>query len=63
MKNDNVKKIEQLYKDGYKCIRYEKNSEGKFVAYFKNFEEETSEELFSYDEFEISNIKDFIDNQ
>jgi len=63
MKNDNIMKLQELYNKGFKCIRYEEGNKGQLVAYFKNFEDEGIDELTSYDETEIEEIKNYIDNQ
>ncbi len=62
MEKKNMDKLKQLYENGYKCIKYEDNSDGELKAYFKNFEEEKIEELVSYDESEITQIKNYVDN-
>lgn len=62
MKMDNYNKVEELYSRGFRCIRYENNDTGEFVAYFKNFEEEEIDSLFCANKKEIHKIKSFIDS-
>lgn len=59
--SDSVDKIKELYNNGYRCIKYEDHENGEFAAYFKNFENERSDSVFSDNLDEVSEIKNFID--
>lgn len=63
MDKDKLNKLKHLYNKGYKCIKYEENSNGELTAYFKNFEEEKIDELTSSVKSESKEIKNFIDGQ
>ncbi|RKD32484.1 hypothetical protein [Thermohalobacter berrensis] len=60
---DNLDKLNHLYNKGFKCIRYEDGEEGEFRAYFKNFETEQIDSIKSYNEEEITEMKNFIDSR
>lgn len=62
MDNNNLSKLKQLYENGFKCIRYEDSDNGELRAYFKNFTEERIDEIVSEDKKEITEIKNYIDN-
>lgn len=57
-----LKKVQELVDKGYRCIRYDHDKSNGFKAFFKNFEEETSDELTCTDKKEIQEIIDLIDN-
>lgn len=55
-------KIQKMYEDGFRCIRYDDTKDGDMSIYFKNFETEDSEamRISSFDE--KMKIKSFIKN-
>lgn len=55
-------KVNKLYQQGFRCIKYEDDQKGQFTAFFKNFEDEKIDSLTCKDDEEIVKIKDYIDN-
>lgn len=52
--------IQQLYNQGYKCIKYEEDTHGKLIIYLKNFEIEKTHTLYYDSREDIEEIKDYI---
>lgn len=53
-------KIQKMYEDGFRCIRYDDTKDGDMCLYLKNFESEDSEaiKIKSFDQ--KMQIKNFI---
>ncbi|WP_066503362.1 hypothetical protein [Abyssisolibacter fermentans] len=62
MKDQKLNKVKELMNKGFRCIKYDHKGVKDFKAYFKNFEEEISNELTCSDKKEIKKIKDYIDS-
>lgn len=62
MNYEELNKVKDLYNQGFKCIKYEEESNGCLKAFFKNFESESIETLVSQNKKEIKEIKKYIDN-
>ncbi|WP_427339001.1 hypothetical protein [Caloranaerobacter sp. DY30410] len=61
MEKRNLKQLEKLLDNGFKCIKYEDGTNGEFKAYFKNFETEKIDTIVSNDKNEITKMKELID--
>lgn len=59
--NSCLNEVIVFYDHGFKCIKYEHNSDGSLVIYLKNFENEKAHTLCCNDKKEIKKIKDYID--
>lgn len=55
-------KVTELYDQGFRCIKYQTDENGKFEVFLKNFEDENIDSLVCGDVAEIARIKDYIDN-
>lgn len=55
-------KIQKMYDNGFRCIRYDDTKDGEMSIYFKNFESEESEAMRVKGFEEKMKIKSFINN-
>ncbi|WP_326908495.1 hypothetical protein [Sedimentibacter sp. MB31-C6] len=55
-------KIQNMYDNGFRCIRYDDTKDGEMSIYFKNFESEESEAMRVKGFEEKMKIKSFINN-
>ncbi|MGF7056480.1 hypothetical protein [Brassicibacter mesophilus] len=60
--DDNLERVKELYQNGFRCIKYEDDEDGRLAVYFKNFENEAIDMILSEDKYEIENIKSYINN-
>lgn len=59
--NDCLNQIKAFYDKGYKCIKYEYNTDEKLAIYLKNFDSEKIQTLYCDDRKEIKELKEYID--
>lgn len=57
---NNYNKVCKLYEQGFKCIKYDDEKDGKMNVYFKNFEKEKSDSIEVTDFDEKMKIKNYI---
>jgi len=59
---DEFEKIQKMYENGFRCIRYDDTKDGDMSIYFKNFDNEASEAMRVSSFDEKMKIKSFIKN-
>lgn len=62
MEKNNIESLQDMYADGYRCIRTEQDS-GGFAMYLKNFDTEKINTLISNNDEEIQKLNRFIEMQ
>ncbi len=62
MEKQNLRRVKDLYGQGFKCIKYEDDKDGNLTVYFKNFENESIDMITVQGKSEINEIKNYINN-
>lgn len=58
--NKSIMRIQSLFEQGYKCIKFEESAKGNITVYFKNFEIEKTQTLYYDNKEEVKLIKEYI---
>ena len=59
---NDFEKIQKMYEDGFRCIRYDDTKDGEMSIYFKNFDNEASEAMRVSGFEQKMQIKNFINS-